>query len=194
MEGLVQIDQQITLWINQLDIPALVPVWRVFSHVQLWFPAYAVVAGFLLWRLGWKKGLAVVLSLVLCVVLTDQLANLVKDSVCRPRPCYSPWMLEHGIILPSGKVGGDFGFFSGHAANSFGFAIATWLSFRKNDQPHAYKAYGWGVFVWASLVALSRIMMGAHYLGDVLTGAAFGLLVGAGIACATRWLIVKAKL
>ena len=194
MEGLVQIDQQLTLWINGLDIPALFPVWRVFSKVALWFPIYALVMGFLIWRLGWKKGLVVVLSLILCVVLTDQLANLVKNSVCRPRPCHTPWMLEHGLVLPDGIAGGPYGFFSGHAANCFGFAMASWLGFRKNDQPHAYKAYGWVVFMWAGLVAVSRIMMGAHYLGDVLVGAAFGLLVGLGMAYAAHGILVKAKL
>jgi undecaprenyl-diphosphatase len=194
MEGLVQIDQQITLWINNLDCPLLYPFWRLFSHVQIWFPAYLIIVGFLFWRLGWKKGLAVTLSLVLCVVLSDQIANLFKNGVCRLRPCYTPWMLENGILLPAGPVGGDYGFYSGHAANSFGFAMASWLGFRKNDQPHSYKAYGWGVFVWATLVGISRIMMGAHFLGDVLTGAAAGLLMGAGLAFATHWVVVKAKL
>ena len=35
-------------------------------------------------------------------------------------------------------------------------------------------------FVWTSLVAASRIVMGAHYLTDTVVGLAVGLLVLAG--------------
>ena len=35
-------------------------------------------------------------------------------------------------------------------------------------------------FVWTSLVAASRVVMGAHYLTDTIVGLAVGLLVLAG--------------
>ena len=34
------------------------------------------------------------------------------------------------------------------------------------------------MFVWATLVAYSRIYMGVHYPGDVVVGAVVGVLIG----------------
>lgn len=192
MTDIVQIDHAVTLWINQLDTPALYPLWMALSDAKIWFPAYAIVMGFIIWKLGWKKGLLVSLSLILCVVLTDQLSGVVKGGVTRLRPCYNTWMIENGVIMPYGQTGHLYGFFSSHAANVFGFAAASSLGLRLNEKP--VPAYAWGVFIWASLVSLSRIMMAAHFLGDVLVGVLFGLLIGCLVAFLVRFIVVKARL
>ena len=193
-DALIRLDQEWTLWLNQLGTSAWDPFWLHLSDIRIWFPAYAVVMGCLIWKLGWKKGLAVILSLILTVVLIDQSANAIKAGVERLRPCYNSWMLSHGIRLPYGVTGHLFGFFSAHAANSFSFAVGSFLGFRLNDPPHRYRAYGWGVFIWAALLSASRIMMGAHFLGDVLVGTVYGLAIGLAMAFLTRYIIVKAKL
>ena len=193
-DALIQLDQQATLWLNQLGTPAWDPLWLLMSDAKIWYPAYGIVMVFLVRKLGWKKGLAVVLSLILSVVLIDQSANVVKAGFERLRPCYNAWMIEGGIRLPYGVTGHLFGFFSAHAANTFGFAVTSSLGFRLNDPEHDYRLYGWGVFLWAILVSCSRIMVGAHFLGDVLVGTLFGLAMGFAIAYATRYVIVKAKL
>ena len=195
LEQIIQWDEQATLWINNASPVWLDPMWKLFSHVSVWFPFYALVAAYMFWRLGWKKGLAIVLALVVSVVVTDQFSVYVKDTlVMRLRPCHNGWMLYHGLRLPSGPSGSLYGFFSGHACNTFGFAALTSLALRLNDKAHSYKGWTWFVMIWASMVALSRIMMGAHFLGDVIVGAAFGLLVGAALAWLSRYIIVKAKL
>ena len=165
MIDIVQIDQAATLWINKLDTPALYPLWMVLSDAKIWFPAYALVMAFIIWKLGWKKGLLVSVSLILCVVLTDQLSVLVKDSVARLRPCYNTWMV---------------------------FAAGSSLGLKLNGK--AVPAYAWGVFIWASLVSLGRIMMAAHFLGDVLVGVVFGLSIGVILAYLVRLIVVKARL
>ncbi len=192
MIDIVQIDQAATLWINKLDTPALYPLWMGLSDARIWFPAYALIMGFIIWKLGWKKGLLVSLSLILCVVLTDQLSGLVKDSVARLRPCFNTWMVENGVLIPYGQAGGLYGFFSSHAANVFGFAAASSLGLRLNGK--AVPQYAWGIFIWASLVSLSRIMMAAHFLGDVLVGVVFGLSIGVILAYLVRLIVVKARL
>ena len=192
MNDLVQIDQAVTLWINNLDTPALYPLWMALSDAKIWFPAYAIVMGFIIWKLGWKKGLLVSVSLILCVVLTDQLSGVVKGGVTRLRPCYNTWMVENGVIMPYGQVGHLYGFFSSHAANVFGFAAASSLGLSLNGKP--VPAYTWGVYIWASLVSLSRIMMAAHFLGDILVGVAFGLTIGVILAYLVRLIVVKARL
>lgn len=192
MIDIVQIDQAATLWLNKLDTPALYPLWMGLSDAKIWFPAYALIMGFIIWKLGWKKGLLVSLSLILCVVLTDQLSGLVKDSVARLRPCFNTWMVENGVLIPYGQAGGLYGFFSSHAANVFGFAAASSLGLKLNGK--AVPQYAWGIFIWASLVSLSRIMMAAHFLGDVLVGVVFGLSIGVILAYLVRLIVVKARL
>lgn len=192
MIDIVQIDQAATLWLNKLDTPALYPLWMGLSDARIWFPAYALIMGFIIWKLGWKKGLLVSLSLILCVVLTDQLSGLVKDSVARLRPCFNTWMVENGVLIPYGQAGGLYGFFSSHAANVFGFAAASSLGLKLNGK--AVPQYTWGIFIWASLVSLSRIMMAAHFLGDVLVGVVFGLSIGVILAYLVRLIVVKARL
>ena len=194
LEQLIQWDQQTTLWLNNLGNSTWDPFWLMLSDIKFWYPAYIILTVFLFKELGWKKGLAVFLSCILMVVCIDQSSNAVKDSVERLRPCYNSWMIAHGIRLPYGITGHLFGFFSGHSANTFGLASASYLGFRLNNPGHKYRFYGIGIFLWAAFVASSRIMMGAHFLGDIVVGACFGTAVGSAIACLAHYLIVKAKL
>lgn len=194
MESLVQLDQQLSLWVNQLDPPCLHPFWHFLSETKVWFPLYGLVMGLIIWKLGWKKGLAVVASLLLLVLCTDQLSVLVKNSVMRLRPCHDPWMIAHGVLCPDGTDMGPYGFFSSHASNVFGFAVCSWLGLQWNDSKHRYGLYGGLILGWAALVSLSRTMLAAHYLGDILAGSLFGVAMGWGLAWLTRQIIVKAKL
>lgn len=174
--AVVRADQAATLYVNSLHSPFSDSVWQFFSEVEVWIPLYALVLFFLVRRLGWKKALVAVVAIVLTTVCCDQGANLFKNWICRLRPSHDPWMLANGLYLP-GDAGGLYGFFSGHAANSFGFAAST-LGIFRSDERHSYKAYGWAIMIWAFLVSLSRIFLGRHFFGDILAGAAVGLLLG----------------
>jgi len=187
LERLIGLDQDITLWINSFHCAWSDSFWMFLSDVRIWFPAYGVILGMLIYKLGWKRGLVAVLSCVLTVVLADQISAHIKDSVERLRPLYTTALLQNGLHWPLGRYS-FFGFFSGHASNAFGFAACSWLGFR-NDPSSRYRTFGVCIFLWAFLVSLSRIMMAAHYFGDVLVGSLFGLLVGTGVALAARAVI-----
>ena len=174
--AVVRSDQAATLFVNSLHSPFSDSIWKFFSEVEVWIPLYVLILFFLIWRLGWKKALVAVAAIALTTLCCDQGANLFKNWICRLRPSHDPWMLANGLYLP-GDVGGLYGFFSGHAANSFGFAAST-LGIFRSDERHSYKAYGWAIMAWAFLVSLSRIFLGRHFLGDILVGAAVGLLLG----------------
>ena len=190
MERLIGIDQEITLWINSFHTAWSDPFWMFMSDIRIWFPAYGVIIGMMLYRLGWKKGLVVLLSCILTIVLADQISYHVKESVDRLRPYYTADLLERGLHWPLNRSS-FFGFFSGHASNAFGFAACSFLGFRLNDRRYRYAAYGWCVFIWAALVALSRVMMAAHFFGDILVGTLFGLAVGTLCASLARGVIRK---
>ncbi|MBQ6761456.1 MAG: phosphatase PAP2 family protein [Bacteroidales bacterium] len=188
LERLIGIDQDITLWLNGFHSAFTDPFWMFLSDIRIWFPAYGAIMGMMIYRLGWKKGLVVILSCVLTVVLADQISAHIKDGIGRLRPCYSTWMLQHGLHWPLSRYS-FFGFFSGHASNAFGFAVCSWLGFRLNDPSHDYKVYGWCALLWAFLVAVSRVMMAAHYFGDILVGTVFGIAVGLFTAALGRGVI-----
>ena len=188
LERLIGIDQDITLWINSFHSAWTDPIWMFFSDIKVWFPMYGVIMGMMIYRLGWKRGLIVILSCILTVVLCDQISSHIKDSLQRLRPLYTTELLQCGLHWPLNRPN-YFGFFSGHASNAFGFAMCSWLGFRLNDKKYRYRVYGVCIFLWAALVALSRIMVAAHYFGDVLVGTLFGLAVGLFTASLARGVI-----
>ena len=160
-----------------------------FSGRTEWIPLYVLVIALLIWRLGWKKGLVMVLTTALCILCVDQFANLIKNSVMRLRPGCDPEMLERGlyVLIPSGAK--SYGFFSAHAGNALAFAVCTLraLKLGRDTEKRPWKglssAYSVMIVIWAVLVGLSRIFVGKHFLGDVLTGFVVGLIF-AEILCA----------
>lgn len=181
MEGIAQIDQQVTLWINSLHTPWTDPFWVFMSGIKVWIPMYVVVAALLIWRLGWKNGLIAVGAIAIAFILNEQVNNLIKGIVCRVRPCNDSFMLASGLHVL--EEGGGWSFPSGHANNSFGFAVGSALCL-KMDRKMNWNWYSAFIFTWAILVGISRIMVARHYLGDVIVGALLGSLM------AYVWVIV----
>ena len=62
---------------------------------------------------------------------------------------------------------------SGHAARSIMLAILCW---KFGLQPLA-----WVLTIWVPLVSLSRVMMGVHYLIDVIVGWVLGFITALGL-------------
>lgn len=184
-------DQEITLCINSIHTEFTDVIMKVFSNIQVWIPMYVIVVVFLFMRLGWKKALIVTASVALAFGMCDQFSNFIKDTVGRVRPCNDDFMLQNGIWLLE-NPSRSFGFFSAHAANSFSFAVSTFIGFR-NDKRLKYRGYAAWIFFWASLVSVSRIFVGKHYFGDVLTGIIVGVLIGLFTAWLARAVIRKLK-
>jgi undecaprenyl-diphosphatase len=182
-----RLDQDATLFINSFSTPATEQFWMLMSDKTIWIPAYILSAFFLFRRLGWKKAVVVLCSVGLAFGLCDQFSTIVKNSVDRLRPSYSARMLLGGLNVLEGR-GGFFGFFSAHAANAFALAMCLIIGFR-NDRTHSYNGFYKFALIWASLVAVSRIFVGKHYLGDVIVGAAVGLLIGYFIGMLARYII-----
>lgn len=191
MQYLHHVDKDLSLAINSLHTGFTDSVWMLFSNTEIWYILYIVVAVFFFKRLGWKKAVAAVLACALCCVLCDQTANLFKDTVCRLRPCHDADMIARGLHIL--EDGGPFGFYSSHAANTFGFAVCSTVFF-KWDKTRSYRPYKSMIFTWAALVSLSRVFVGKHFFGDVLVGTAAGLLTGWLISKLATYIVTKYNL
>lgn len=191
-QAIHHLDQKVTLEMNSWSSEITDVIWKFFSDIPVWIPMYVIIVGCLFWRLGWKKGLIMTLAAAATFGFCDQFSNLIKDLVERVRPLNDPYMLEHGLNILEGKSS-SFSFFSAHSANAFGLATSTLIGFRL-DKKLRYRGYAAWMYTWATLVALSRVFVGKHYLGDIIAGAAIGALAGYAFACLARHIIIKANL
>lgn len=193
-----QLDQAITLWLNSLHCPFTDGMWLLFSNRTVWIPLYLLGAGLMIWRCGWKKGLAMVLLTALAILCVDQFANLIKNWVARPRPCNDAFMNAMGHRLLEGRSR-SYSFFSAHAANAIAFAICsahalhpgTKRAKAKNGRDTLSTVYAVIISIWATMVGLSRVFVGKHYLGDVMVGFIAGGIIAFALtrlfdACAAK--------
>lgn len=192
LDFLESTDKIATLVINGFYTSFSDSMWRFFSNQEVWYLLYLVIAIFLFKNLGWKKACAVVLSIVITIVICDQMGNLCKNHFERLRPCWDPTMTGAGLRILEDR-GGLYGFYSAHAANSAGFAICSSIGF-KNDPKRNYITYSRLMTCWFILIGISRIFVGKHFLGDVLTGFAVGILVGYLLGRLTSILLNRSRL
>lgn len=103
------------------------------------------------------------------VYLAGFVEDWMKDAVARMRPCRAIEGIR--LILPCPK---SYSMPSGHAITSFAFAMPLFFL------PRQYILLVWRLYplVLASLIAFSRMYLGAHYPTDVLVGAALGGGIG----------------
>ena len=88
---------------------------------------------------------------------------VLKKAFKRPRPCdFLANLTAH--VTPSDK----FSLPSGHTAAAW--LMATIIAFY-------YPSFALLAYTWASLIGLSRILLGVHYPTDVIAGALLGLTI-----------------
>lgn len=180
-------DQDLTLKINGWNSSISDPFWEFMSDIPVWIPMYLLIVLFIIWRLGWKKGLIVVAGALLTFGFCDQFSNIIKEAVARLRPLNDEYMIANGLHIL--EKGGKYGFFSAHSANAFGLATSTLIGLRI-DRRLRYRGYAAWMYSWATLVAVSRIFVGKHYLGDCLVGMIVGAAAGLAFASLAK-LIIK---
>jgi undecaprenyl-diphosphatase len=118
----------------------------------------------------WRRVLA---AAALAAGFANLILVLLKRKFRRRRPCdlapHPAFAVRASYFLryvPSDR----FSFPSGHSANAFAVATVLALTFPWMAPP---------ALVLAASVAASRVVLGLHFLSDVLAGSLLGVLVGA---------------
>lgn len=177
LESLNHFDHDLFLAIHHWRNSFFDAIMPLITGRWFWIPLYALLL-FLLWRRFGKQTIMILGVIIVLTIVCDQSANLLKNNVCRLRPCHDP-AISAQVITPLG-CGGNFGFVSSHASNTFGLATFLWLlaGISKGVRP-VRKRWPWALlFAWSLLICWSRIYVGVHFPFDLIVGCLLGALWG----------------
>jgi undecaprenyl-diphosphatase len=164
-------DHRLRRRVNRWPAPRWVRLWMIAAtrggDGWLWWTMGAMVALF-----GGVERFAAIGAAMLAVGAGVLLFLTVKRATGRRRPCaYEPHCWAD--LLPPDQ----FSFPSGHTITAFAVAVSLSLF---------YPGLAIGLMFCALSVGASRILLGMHFLSDVLAGAAIGGLLAYGASWAVR--------
>lgn len=168
IEHILEFDKQLFLYLNGFHTSWMNEVMLFFSKSKVWIPLYLIIVFYLFRNYGSRDALRYVVLILMTVGLSDFIASgIMKPYFQRLRPCHD--FLNEMVLV--GNCGGEYGFVSSHAANSFALFFSVFKIFGKK--------HFWTYFLlsWAIIVSYSRIYLGVHFPMDVFLGGLIGILV-----------------
>lgn len=166
---LYKIDLAIFDFLNQtISNPLFDKFFPFITDVKNWYVAFVM-----LWLIailkGGRLGKISAIAVIALLIISDQISShLLKPFFARVRPCN---VVENVHLLINCTK--SFSMPSSHAVNNFAVAVFFSKLFPKIKIP---------LFVVASLVALSRPIVGVHYFSDIFIGAIIGSIIGYAIS------------
>lgn len=169
-DWLIHLDQTIFLFINGLHADFLDPLFFWGTKTLVWTPFYILLLYLVIRKFGWKT-MWVLLAVALMITISDQLSNLFKDWVSRPRPSHEPTL--SAVHHVNGYKGGAFGFYSAHASSNMAIAIFMIVVLTR-----PFRYFTAMMLFYALFMSYTRIYLGVHYPGDILAGWIMGGTLG----------------
>ncbi len=180
IETLLTYDTELFLFLNNLGNERWDGFWKIVTEKWSSIPVYFVLLVLVYRQFGLKGTAIILVTVALMITATDQLANLFKYGLQRPRPCRVEALQDQMRFVADGC--GRYGFFSAHAASTMAAAVFVGLALRKT-----YRYLPFLLLFWAVFVAYSRIYLGVHYPLDIITGMCFGGIIGWGFYLLMLW-------
>jgi len=175
-EEILKLDSKLFLFLNNLGTPKFDTFWISLSMIEANILMYLFLIFLLFYTQKTRPKFLYIFYLfsviALMITITDQGANIFKDSFQRLRPCYDE-SIKDSLRLVKENCGGKYGFFSAHASNSFSLAIFFGLLFKNRIRYIIIIT-----MIYALLISYSRIYLGVHFPIDIIVGSSFGICVG----------------
>lgn len=171
-QTIIDFDKQLLLLLNGSESLFLDSMVLTLTNALTWVPLYISLLIVVIKNSESSlKVLLVLASAGLCVLFTGAVDDtIVKPLVGRWRPTRDP---EIGLLVDivDGYRGGDYGFFSAHASNTFSVAIFfCWLV--------RSRLLSVALVLWSLTNCWTRLYLGVHFPGDILVGLCWGAIVG----------------
>lgn len=168
---MLNIDQYLTLLINGSKSLYIDGIAITATHTITWLPLIIALLYIVIQSNTLRGIFYFIIAFAFCIIISDQMAS----TICKPlferwRPTHDP-LIMYAVDTVNRYRGGNYGFFSSHAANTM--SIATFLSLTFRNKKIAIWLYS-----WVLLNCWTRIYLGVHYVGDITVGIIWGGIVG----------------
>ena len=162
-EKVARRDRRLTEALRAWSPPRVVRLWMVSSSRGGDGWLWGLLGAGVLWA-GGERRYQVLLTTAVAVVVAIAIFSLIKRIAVRSRPCELFPFSSFQKIPPD-----RFSFPSGHAVTAFAVTVPLGLF---------YPSYMIWLMLCATSVATSRVVLGMHFVSDVVAGSVMGAGIG----------------